>query len=293
MSKLSKFFIVCAVICGLGLVLFIIGFACGGIKDIDKVAGRYDWMEGSPGEMKVSFTEAADIRSISSDGVVDVTVLGEEYQNNLNGYMDDGAASEIAHHGFKTGTVVVVRGEKIEAPEIEDEKGDLVIHGSTVADDSVHINLTGASEVPRVIVFAGDTRLEHVDIGNDYCDISLYGIRYEKFTADVCDSDLILECAEGRSTSVRAENSDVGMHGEFSGKTLLDIANSDAEIETSLKRALYTIDAKAAGSNFEIDESEDEDDFRAGHFRSGKGSFLLKINAEKSDVCITFGDTLY
>ena len=50
MKKTTKLFIVCAAVCAAGIIMAMIGFAMGGVEDIDKVAERYDWAAQDQGK---------------------------------------------------------------------------------------------------------------------------------------------------------------------------------------------------------------------------------------------------
>ena len=88
LSKLSKFFIICAAVVFVGMVCAIAGAVNGGIEDIDKLADNYDWIQGSPGERGVTAQKVEDYHSIEVTGDADVWIVGREFYKKASWLAD-------------------------------------------------------------------------------------------------------------------------------------------------------------------------------------------------------------
>lgn len=146
---LKRFFIVCAAAAGIGLLLAAAGFVSGGIGAFDRVADRYDWISGSPGEMKYEDVEhAADFDSIRIRGDMDVRIRSGKQDSVKIGY-----------------------GENMKAPAVKFSDGVLTVDG-TDRHKGITINLTGSNYEPVIeVICSSDRTLNAINIETENGDV--------------------------------------------------------------------------------------------------------------------------
>jgi len=159
MSKLAKFFIICAAVCVLGIVMSFAGYAAGGVDDLQKVADKHEWLIVGPNSTETDLLTVGEFQSIEAEGSLDITVIapGEELDEEaVPNFVED------MYYQGTAGTVAVKWGKGNGAPVVTNENGVLKIKGSSEDFDTAQVNLTGEDPSPDVIVFCSDNELESI-----------------------------------------------------------------------------------------------------------------------------------
>lgn len=94
MSKgLKRFFIICAITVGLGVILLIAGLVTGGITSMDKMNERYSWFKaGEIDRTYLHLQEGEKFDSIDIKGDLDITICEGNSANTTISFDRDGAA---------------------------------------------------------------------------------------------------------------------------------------------------------------------------------------------------------
>lgn len=301
MSKgLKRFFIVCAIVVGSGIVLSLAGFLAGGLNFLDKMNERYTWLRAGHADMEyIDISDAGAFDSISVKGGIDVTVAGST----------------------ETGSRGISYDKNVGAPEYSVKDGVLTVDASKL-NDGVVVNLSADDDTPELVISVPDETMKKLDVTSDYGDVDVSRVKMEEMAVSTENGDIDLQdvdCSsatlatdygdidlekatfdnltastqngdmdmssltcgsialtseygdiEGENIkssacSVKSQMGDVDLQGEFSGTTEVYLACGDLDMSTSLSRDLYTIDAQAKSGELGIgsgrhDWDDEEDD---------------------------------
>ena len=205
MSRLAKFFIICAAVCVLGIVMTFAGYAAGGVDDLQKVADKHEWLNVGPNSTETDVLEVGEFQSIEAEGSLDIAVLAPAS-------VKDEAAPDFVEDMYyegAEGTVVVRWGKGNGAPVVTNEDGVLKIKGSTDSIDNVEVNLTGDDPSPDVVVFCSDNELESININGKYGDTAIAGVKSKSTKVNADSGDIEIEDVEGGELTAQTQTGDI------------------------------------------------------------------------------------
>lgn len=324
-SKAAKFFIVCGIIFAIGLTSTILGAAFGGIEGFKQVAEKRNWIYDGPGDMVMNYAGQEDFHSVSVQGDLDVCFVAENYFKNedwqdehdlkdvLVGSMAaDAETLPITESGKITpepGSVLVIRGEKVEQPEINVNKGVLNIKASETTENGIHLNISTAPTTPVVYIFCKDDELKSIKSDTLAGDIELWGVTFDKADFDSASGDLLMNGITGKAltadltsgdveikgeltdgTSIKAISGDVELSGSFTGETRIEASSGDVDFGTKLGSDKYDIKVDALSGDLNIkegDQYEELDDVPVHFTRKGSPN-KLNIEVSSGDVTLSF-----
>lgn len=272
MSKgMKKFLIICAAVFIAGTVIGITGFLMGGIKDIDKVAEHYDWLNGSPGELKTLYIDGKEAKSKS----IGSSFNSVSIQGDIDVIIDKGNAADA----------VVKYGENLPVPEMYIKNETLYIKAKP-ASGVININLTKESGIPTAeISIPEDKTLRNIDIDIDSGDVELYDIAAKKANVKLDCGDIECSNVDTDELIIACDSGDCEIDGKLRGITDISIDTGDIDIEAALPEKLYSIAAKYDGS-LEINDEEYLYEYGVANIGSGKNK--INISAGYGDICIDF-----
>ena len=303
MSKLAKFFIVCAAVCVLGIVMTFAGYAAGGVDGLEKVADKHEWLNVGPNSTETDVHNVGEFQSIEAEGSMDIAVIapGEatDFDEDVPEFVEDIYAEGVA------GTVVVNWGKGEEAPDVTNDNGVLKIKGSTETFENVEVNLSGEDPSPDVVVFCSDKELESININGKYGDVSIAGVNVKKTSVVVEAGDLELGGLTGSEVAAETKNGDInadytvcdmmslkaksgdvnieGCDGEISAETTY----GDIEFETKLPQKQYEISVSTNSGTISIGEVEIESE---NEFSLPGGPNKLTLKTDTGDIDADFAD---
>jgi len=324
-SKAAKFFIVCGIIFAVGLTSTILGAAFGGIEGFKKVAEERNWISGDPGDMVMNYAGQEDFHSVNVEGDLDVCFVAEKYfkdkdwqdKHDLKDAFGDSMAADseslpITESGKITpeaGSVLVVRGEKVEQPDINVSKGVLNIKASETTENGIHMNISSTPTTPVVYIFCKDDELKSITSDTLAGDIELWGVTFAEADFNSASGDLIMKGITGKdlaadltsgdveiegdvtdATSVKAMSGDIELSGNFTGETKIDCTSGDIDFSTKLGSDKYDIKVDALSGVLNIkegDQYEEIDDVPV-HFKRKGSPNKLTIEATSGDVTLNF-----
>ena len=300
MSKLAKFFIICAAVCVLGIVMTFAGYAAGGVDDLQKVADKHEWLNVGPNSTETDVLEVGEFQSIEAEGSLDIAVLAPAS-------VKDEAAPDFVEDMYyegAEGTVVVRWGKGNGAPVVTNEDGVLKIKGSTDSIDNVEVNLTGDDPSPDVVVFCSDNELESINIDGKYGDTSVAGVKCKstKVTAD--SGDIEVEDVEGSELTAETQTGDIAAGGIAGGKLALktgtgdiDISKCAGEISAETTTGDIEFETTLPQSQFEMDLSVNtgeisvnEDSIDPNEFYSKGEPNKLTFRTDTGDIDVNFAE---
>ena len=300
MSRLAKFFIICAAVCVLGIVMTFAGYAAGGVDDLQKVADKHEWLNVGPNSTETDVLEVGEFQSIEAEGSLDIAVLAPAS-------VKDEAAPDFVEDMYyegAEGTVVVRWGKGNGAPVVTNEDGVLKIKGSTDSIDNVEVNLTGDDPSPDVVVFCSDNELESININGKYGDTSVAGVKCKstKVTAD--SGDIEVEDVEGSELTAQTQTGDIAADGIAVGKLALktgtgdiDISKCAGEISAETTTGDIEFETTLPQSQFEMDLSVNtgeisvnEDSIDPNEFYSKGEPNKLTFRTDTGDIDVNFAE---
>ena len=286
-NGLKRFFIVCGVVCCLGLLMVVIGYFTGGMRGMNDMDQRYDWIKVGDAEMtSLSLGETAG----ENVGFDSVRVTGDMDVNFISG-----EKSETTLTYDKTS----------QQPVFEIQDGVLMVDAREINDTTL-INLGSGDRTPYLTVCVPEgEELDSVDIDTSYGDIDMDGISMK--TADISagygdihmnrvsygNMEITAGYGDVDGTSVvsggliiRADSGNVDLRGEFSGETDIAVDYGDVDMQTSLTEDMYSFDVNVDYGDLRIGANSYGD---SGRIRQGNGAHLIKIVSDAGDVAIDFG----
>lgn len=294
MNKLAKFFIICAIVLFVGIGMCLGGIWAGGVNGVNKVADKYDWIDGPPGKFEVAHADALEFDSIETSGEMDVCLIGTEYTGMPDSWkIPRRIIGTITAYAPEEGSVFLCYGENVTAPEYAVENGVLTIDSNYGRDGAISVNLTANDGVPKAIVFCGDRELKDITVDGNFCDVVMLGITYENANIGTSDSLVYMECVKSGNLTIDAECTEVELHGEFLGTTEVATTDADVTINTIVNKDQYGLELEAVDGDIEVDNGTvDIEDYPWTYSKKGgPNNILIKNNC--GEIEIFFGDTLY
>ena len=297
MSRLAKFFIICAAVCVLGIVMTFAGYAAGGVDDLQKVADKHEWLNVGPNSTETDILDVGEFQSIESEGSLDILVIapGEELDEEaVPNFIED------MYYGGTAGTVAVRWGKGEGAPVVKNEDGVLKIKGDSEDIDTVEVNLTGEDPSPDVVVFCSDKELESININGKYGDAAIVLVKSKNIKVTADSGDIEIEDVEGGEITAETKTGDIHADNIVSSKMTLKAGTGDIDIskcvgEISAETTTGDIEFAAALSQnqFEMDLSvntgeisvnEDAIDQKEFYSKGQPNKLVLKTDTGDIDV---------
>ena len=300
MSRLAKFFIICAAVCVLGIVMTFAGYAAGGVDDLQKVADKHEWLNVGPNSTETDILEVGEFQSIEAEGSLDIAVLAPAS-------VKDEAAPDFVEDMYyegAEGTVVVRWGKGNGAPVVTNEDGVLKIKGSTDSIDNVEVNLTGDDPSPDVVVFCSDNELESININGKYGDTAMAGVKSKSTKVNADSGDIEIEDVEGGEITAQTQTGDIAAGGIAGGKLALktgtgdiDISKCAGEISAETTTGDIEFETTLPQSQFEMDLSVNtgeisvnEDSIDPNEFYSKGEPNKLTFRTDTGDIDVNFAE---
>ena len=300
MSRLAKFFIICAAVCVLGIVMTFAGYAAGGVDDLQKVADKHEWLNVGPNSTETDVLEVGEFQSIEAEGSLDIAVLAPAS-------VKDEAAPDFVEDMYyegAEGTVVVRWGKGNGAPVVTNEDGVLKIKGSTDSIDNVEVNLTGDDPSPDVVVFCSDNELESININGKYGDTAIAGVKSKSTKVNADSGDIEVEDVEGSELTAQTQTGDIAAGGIAGGKLALktgtgdiDISKCAGEISAETTTGDIEFETTLPQSQFEMDLSVNtgeisvnEDSIDPNEFYSKGEPNKLTFRTDTGDIDVNFAE---
>ena len=227
MSKLAKFFIICAAVCVLGIMMTFAGYAAGGADNLDKVAEKHDWLNIGPNATETDLLPVGEFKSIEAEGSLDIAVIApgrdlddEEVPDFIEGIYTEGVV----------GSVAVKWGNHTGMPEVTNDNGVLKIKGSTEAIDGAVVNLSGDDPSPDVVVFCSADELESISINGMYGDTAIVCVKSKSTRVTAESGDIEIEDVESGEIAAETNTGDIYADDIVSSKMTLKTGTGDIDI---------------------------------------------------------------
>ena len=179
LSNLAKFFIICAAVFFVGLVCTIIGVAAGGFEGINKIAEKYDWIQGDPGERTVISQTVEDFQSVAVTGYADYWIVGRDFYKSEKWLADQDLLTEKEAALIEPNQVSIICGENADKPEIKVEKGVLTIDAGAKDVSGISFSTSDAPWNPEVLICVPDEVLESLTASSEIGDINCLGVAWK------------------------------------------------------------------------------------------------------------------
>ena len=326
-SNTAKFFIVCAVVFGIGLLATVLGAAFGGIEGFQKVAEKRNWISAGPGELTSDYINVGDFDKVKIDGDIDVFLITEEYYTNSEWLEDhdlknlvggtvakaivqSAELSEDETAAPEAGHVLIAHGDKAEAPKVSVEKGVLNITAPRSSMEGISIDFSSTPATPIVCVFCTEDMLASIRADAASGDIWCCGISFDKANIKSASGDVnmtkvngnntIIEVTSGdaalsgkfsKSTSIDSKSGDICLGGTILGETDLNSASGDVEIDTKLSAKKYEIKAEALSGDIVMSEGGTDvelDDEEENKLTLEGGPNKIAVRTLSGDIDLSF-----
>ena len=289
LSKLAKFFIICAAVCFVGLVCTIAGVVTGGPQDIDKLADHYEWINGSPGERGVTSQKVEDFHSIEATGEADFWIVGKDFYKKASWLAEQDILEQTELDEFGPGRVCVICCDKVEQPEITVHDGVLTINAGTVEFSGINLNMTEESWYPTVLVCVPDEVLESLSVSGQAADVNVLGAAWESAAIQMNAGDVEMEGVKSGGLTVDMDSGDAQLQGKFMNLTQVGTQSGDVQIDTSLAKAEYALDLDAAAGDVQVGEPGSEAVELEKPVQVNGGPHRLSVKTDAGDIGIRFG----
>ena len=301
MSKLAKFFIICAAVCVLGIVMTFAGYAAGGFDNMGKVAEKHDWLNVGPNSTETNIINVGEFTSIEAEGSLDIAVLSTGQmpgEAEIPDFLEDVYAEGVA------GTVAVNWGKGSDMPEVKNEEGVLKIKGSSEPIGSGVVNLNGEDPNPDVVIFCSTEQLESISINNIYGDVAVEGIKAKKIDITTDSGDTNISYVSGDELTVNTDSGDIELEEVMISKQNLmtytgdiDIKEGRGEINAKADSGCIEFESALTQKEFEVSMSTEAGDlaFNDGwlevkEFITGNGPNKLMFETLSGDIDVEFDE---
>ena len=280
MKRLKVFFITCAAVALVGLVMLVAGASTGGVEGFDAVAADHDWISGSPGARASVEQNDLEFENIEAIGYMDVVIVGERYYNDMADEYELGTITEP-----NAGTVIALFGSNLEEPDFKVEGKTLKINAPEIEQDKITLNFSSEDVYPTVIVFCPDKELKSIKLNSSISDVEMKGISFKY--ADIANNtgDVDAENITSQGIKIISDTGDVELSGDLRGTTDVSIETGDVEIDTALPLDKYTMNLKTDTGEIGIGEGEiEDDDFEGYEYTQDGGEDELIIRTNTGDI---------
>ncbi len=290
MKKLAA---VCALVLIIGLVFAGAGYALGGVKGLDKVSEKHDWIMGSPGERSAASKDAGRFNAVEAEGDADIFLVTKECFENENWLQSFDLLSGEEAAMAKEGSVVVIKGEKAAQPEITNEDGLLKIKAKPRKQHGLSLNFSKVSWNPVILVCCPQETLKSVSIKVDTGDVVLDGISYKKLTLNSDTGDIVMKNVTGSSQKIKCDTGDVSVTGDLTGTTDIQSDTGDVLFTTNTPIADVNMDLACDTGDIVISSAgnvvKEIEDSPSSYTQQG-GRDTLTIKTDTGDITVICGE---
>lgn len=313
LSKLAKFFIICAAVCVAGIACLIGGVAAGGVEDIDKLAEEKDWIQGSAGERGVTAQKVDAFDSVQLKGDADVWMLGREFYGDPDWMESEDLLYETEQDVLGKNKVIVIAGDKVPQPEISVREGVLTVEYKPQKESGISLNLSDAPYQPRILICCPEDPLKSVEVSGDFGDTFFRGVSWKRSNIDVDSGDVSFRKASWETMdidldsgdvrmkdvrsgglNIRADSGDVRGSGEFLGTTAATVDSGDVSLSTTLAEEDYSLDLRSESGEITLSKPGEKDaayppdsDGAAACTRQG-GPHSLTLKSDSGEIRVRF-----
>ena len=272
MSKTGKFFVTCAVMFALGLVLTAGGCTAGGVAGIRKAVDGGEWSGNSDPVDTAVMENDYEFSSIEATGAADFIFVGSRY------YSDAVRDYILTDTDARAGKVVVIYDKSKKAPEVKTEGDRLVIDAGK--DNNVHLNDNFYG--PKVIVFCSDEELESIKLSSEACDLDMKGISFKTADLEMSAGDVDLKDITSGGLKIVADAGDIDVSGDLKGITEVRADAGDIDIDVLGGIMDYTMDVHAEAGDLTVGGK----DINGGSYTQKGGDDTIKVRADAGDIDI-------
>ena len=273
MSKTAKFFLICAVIFTLGLVLTVGGCAAGGVAGIEKAVDGSEWSVNTDPVDVGTIEKDFEFSSIEATGEADFVIVGSKYYKDA---LEDGDVSGIE---AKAGKVVVIYDKSKDAPEVRTDGDRLVIEAGK-KDNNIYFseNYFG----PKVIVFCDDKELESISVSSSACDIDIKGVSFKTADLGMNAGDVDLKDIISGGLKVVSDAGDIEIAGVLKGSTDVKTDAGSIEIDVFNGITAYTMDLHTDAGELRVGD----DEMDGGDYTQKGGDDSITVRTDAGDISI-------
>ena len=289
LSKLAKFFIICAAVFVIGIACTAAGAASGGVQGFEKLAERYDWIN-SPGERGVTAQNVGDFHSIEATGDVDLWIVGKSYYEKAGWLADQDLLKQTELDVIGSGQVCVIAGDQMEQPQISVEKGVLTIDAGAIDLTGINLNVTEAEFYPEVLVCVPDETLRTLTVSGQTGDVNVLGVSWKSAKIGVNTGDISMEGVDSKALALSVDTGDIEVQGKLTGTVEAGSETGDIEIATSLPKEKYALDLKTDVGDIKVLEGGEKTfESEEGKPMTQKGGpHRIKVSTDTGDVKLLF-----
>lgn len=274
--------IICAVMCGVGLILGCIGYATNGVKNFDRLTEKYSWLHGSDGEFEYVYLKDGEaFDSIVTKGDMDVVIrTGDPQKTRIGCGKNLGTPTLQVKNGVLTATMPETKGGMyLDFHESQYPTLEVYCPAGTTLN-TVHVDLDCGD------ISIGDLSMGRMEIETDTGDVRLEHVTWQHGSIDVDSGDVSCVDVQSGSLQLSSDVGDCSLQGAFKGVNDIELDSGDLELQTTLSESDYSIDAATEAGDLCIGENL-LSDYEA-HFKSGTGKHRLNIEGDTADIMVKF-----
>ena len=262
-KKTKRFLIICAVVVGIGLILAAIGAAAGGVRGVEKLAERYEWISGPTENEQQILDSAQSFDSIKISGDMGLNIVkGNEDSVKLIYPKDSGTC------------------------DMKVENNTLIADYSYKEDGAV-ISLSDEDSGPCLVITRRDpASIKSIEANLGFGDVDLESITVDTVNLTLENGDVELSDTCIGTFKADVDYGDCELGGAFNGNITVNSNNGDIDIRTSLPESSYTISAKSNCGDIEAGGLKRE---AGGELQSGNGSCMMQLYTHYGDISVNCG----
>ena len=273
MSRTAKFFLICAVIFTLGLVLTVGGCAAGGIAGIEKAVDGNEWSVNTDPVDVGTIEDDFEFSSIEATGDADFVIVGSKYYEDA---LDDADIEDIE---AKAGKVVVIYDKSKKAPEVRTDGDRLVIEAGK-GDNNIYFSEEYFG--PKVIVFCDDKELESISVSSSACDLDIKGVSFKKADLGMNAGDVDLKDIISGGLKVGSDAGEIDIAGVLKGSTEVKTDAGSINIDVFNGITSYTMDLHTDAGELSIGDEEVD----GGDYSQKGGDDSITARTDAGDINI-------
>ena len=190
------------------------------------------------------------------------------------------------------GSVIVIKGSKVQDPAIVNEAGVLKIQTKKEKNSGVNINLSDVNWEPRILICCTEDELEIITSKVDTGDTVLDGISYKTVSLQTDTGDIVMKDVTGAGQTISSDTGDIVLAGAFTGTSGIEVDTGDVSFSCQAPLKDLNMDLKTGTGDIVIAEGgnvvRETDSVPASYTQTGGGS-KLTVTSDTGDITVSCG----
>ncbi len=287
---MKKVTMICVTVLIVGLVFAAAGYALGGVRGLDKVSEKHDWIRSSPGDRVVRGWTVEDFDSVEVTGNADVFLATDDFYTSRSWQDECELLSSTEMDDIGKNKISVICGDKVPEPDVRVEGGVLKIEAKEKKNSGISINFSDVNWTPKILICCPKTALKSVKVDVDTGDVVFCGISYKRAELATDTGDIVMNKVKGEGQKIKSDTGDIVLLGDLSGNTDIKIDTGDVDFKTSVSFTDLTMDLKADTGDITVADGGEvvaELDSVPSSYKHEGGKNKLTVDSDTGDISVS------